>query len=58
MGALAQMVIGPVVDTMGYRLVFVGAGLAYVLAAFLIFAAGKIEPICTNGGLAIQVGRG
>jgi MFS transporter, ACS family, hexuronate transporter len=52
MGALTQMVIGPVVDTMGYRSVFVGAGLAYVLAAFLIFAAGKIEPVCTTQSIS------
>jgi ACS family hexuronate transporter-like MFS transporter len=46
MGALTQLIIGPVVDALGYQSVFVGAGLAYVLAAFLMFAAGKIEPIC------------
>jgi ACS family hexuronate transporter-like MFS transporter len=45
MGALAQLVIGPVVDAMGYQSVFVGAGLMYVLAALLVLAAGKIEPI-------------
>jgi ACS family hexuronate transporter-like MFS transporter len=44
-GALAQLVIGPVVDSSGYQSVFVGAGFMYVLAALLLFAAGKIEPI-------------
>ena len=52
MGALTQLVIGPVVDTLGYRSVFVGAGLAYVLAAFLIIAAGKIEPIHISEGIS------
>jgi ACS family hexuronate transporter-like MFS transporter len=51
MGALTQLVIGPVVDAFGYQLVFVGAGLAYVLAALLMFAAGKIEPICIGAGM-------
>ena len=49
MGALAQLVIGPVVDAAGYQSVFVGAGLMYVLAAGLLFAAGKIEPIRFGG---------
>jgi ACS family hexuronate transporter-like MFS transporter len=45
MGALGQLVIGPVVDTTGYNPVFVGAGLMYVAAAMLLLAAGRIEPI-------------
>ncbi len=45
MGALAQVVIGPVVDTVGYDPVFVGAGLIYVVAGALIMAAGRIEQI-------------
>jgi ACS family hexuronate transporter-like MFS transporter len=48
MGALAQLVIGPVVDSTGYTPVFVGAGLLYVLALSLLTAAGKIEPIARN----------
>jgi ACS family hexuronate transporter-like MFS transporter len=51
MGALSQLIIGPVVDALGYRSVFVGAGLAYVLAVLLMFAAGKIEPIRTRESL-------
>ena len=45
MGALAQLVIGPVVDTVGYGPVFVGAGLMYVAAGSLALAAGRIERI-------------
>lgn len=45
MGALAQLVIGPVVDRAGYESVFVGAGLLYVVAASLLVAAGRIEAI-------------
>lgn len=45
MGALAQLAIGPVVDKAGYGPVFIGAGLAYVSAVCLLFAAGKIERI-------------
>ncbi len=45
MGALGQLVIGPVVDSTGYDPVFVGAGLMYVTAAGLLLAAGRIEPI-------------
>lgn len=45
MGAVAQLVIGPVVDVAGYQSVFVGTGLMYVLAILLLSAAGKIEPI-------------
>lgn len=45
MGALGQLVIGPVVDSTGYNPVFVGAGLMYVAAAMLLLAAGRIEPI-------------
>jgi ACS family hexuronate transporter-like MFS transporter len=44
-GAIGQLLIGPVVDAGGYALVFVGAGLIYILAAFLLIAAGKIEQI-------------
>lgn len=52
MGALTQLVIGPVVDVLGYQSVFMGAGLAYVLAAILMFAGGKIEPICIGEGVS------
>jgi len=45
LGAVAQLAIGPVVDSCGYQPVFVAAGLAYTLAAVLLFSAGKIEPI-------------
>ena len=45
LGAVVQLVIGPIVDTHGYMLVFLGAGMAYAMAACLLFAAGKIEPI-------------
>ena len=45
MGALAQLVIGPVVDVAGYPSVFVAAGLLYVVAVGLLFSAGRIEPI-------------
>jgi ACS family hexuronate transporter-like MFS transporter len=45
MGAAAQLVIGPIVDAAGYQSVFVGAGLIYVAAAFLLVAAGRIEEI-------------
>jgi len=45
MGAVSQLVIGPVVDSTGYTPVFVGAGLLYALASLLLVAAGKIEPI-------------
>ncbi|MBI4877539.1 MAG: MFS transporter [Acidobacteria bacterium] len=45
MGAVAQLVIGPVVDAAGYRPVFVGAGLIYVAAACLLLAGGRIEEI-------------
>lgn len=48
MGALAQLVIGPVVDTVGYSPVFVGAGLLYVAAAVLVLAAGRIEPFVAD----------
>ncbi|MEK7407739.1 MAG: MFS transporter [Acidobacteriota bacterium] len=48
MGALAQLVIGPVVDSYGYQPVFLWAGLAYVLAAALLLAAGRIEPISSE----------
>ena len=45
MGAMTQLVIGPVVDAAGYRSVFVGAGLLYIAAALLLMAAGRIEEI-------------
>lgn len=45
MGALGQLVIGPVVDVAGYQFVFVGAGVIYILGAVFLLAAGKIEPI-------------
>lgn len=45
MEAAMQLVIGPVVDAAGYRSVFIGAGLTYVVAAVLLLAAGRIEQI-------------
>jgi len=45
MGALAQLVIGPVVDAVGYQPVFVAAGAMYLAAASFLLAAGKIERI-------------
>jgi ACS family hexuronate transporter-like MFS transporter len=45
MGAVAQLVIGPVVDAVGYSPVFVGAGLMYVAAGVLLLCAGRIERI-------------
>jgi ACS family hexuronate transporter-like MFS transporter len=51
MGALAQLVIGPVVDAAGYESVFVGAGLLYVVAAGLLLAAGRIEAIAPKGAV-------
>ena len=45
MGALSQVVIGPVVDSIGYNPVFVGAGLMYATAGALVAGAGRIEPI-------------
>ncbi|MFB3828438.1 MAG: MFS transporter [Bryobacteraceae bacterium] len=45
MGAATQLLIGPVVDATGYRLVFVGAGLIYIAGVVLLLAAGKIEEI-------------
>jgi MFS transporter, ACS family, hexuronate transporter len=45
MGALAQLLIGPVVDATGYGPVFVAAGAIYLVAATLIVAAGKVEEI-------------
>jgi ACS family hexuronate transporter-like MFS transporter len=44
-GALTQLVIGPVVDAVGYNPVFVGAGLMYITAAALVMCAGRIECI-------------
>jgi hypothetical protein len=45
MGALAQLVIGPVVDAAGYHAVFVGAGSLYLVAACLLAAGGRIERV-------------
>jgi ACS family hexuronate transporter-like MFS transporter len=45
MGAVAQLVIGPVVDAIGYNPVFLGAGAMYVAAAALLLCAGRIESI-------------
>ena len=45
LGAVSQPVIGAVVDRAGYEPAFVAAGLAYVVAATLVVAAGKIERI-------------
>jgi len=44
-GAVAQPLIGRVVDTQGYGPAFAAAGLAYVAAIVLLGRAGKIEPI-------------
>jgi ACS family hexuronate transporter-like MFS transporter len=48
MGALAQLVIGPVVDRAGYQSVFIGAGLIYVIAALLLVLAGRIQMIAAH----------
>jgi ACS family hexuronate transporter-like MFS transporter len=45
MGAVSQLLIGRLVDLHGYAPPFVGAGLAYLAAAGLLTAAGRIEPI-------------
>jgi ACS family hexuronate transporter-like MFS transporter len=45
LGALAQPLIGRVVDTLGYAPVFVGTAFAYIAAIGCVIAAGKIEPI-------------
>ena len=45
LGAVSQPIIGAVVDRAGYEPAFVAAGLAYVVAATLVIAAGKIERI-------------
>jgi ACS family hexuronate transporter-like MFS transporter len=45
LGSAAQLVIGPVVDAVGYRPVFMGVGLAYVLVTLLLCAMGTIEQV-------------
>ena len=45
LGAVSQPIIGAVVDRAGYEPAFVAAGLAYVVAATLVVAAGRIERI-------------
>jgi ACS family hexuronate transporter-like MFS transporter len=45
LGAAAQLVIGPVIDAVGYKPAFVWAGGMYVLAGILLMAAGTIERI-------------
>ena len=57
LGALAQLVIGPIVDAHGYQSVFIGAGLMYVLAICLLFAAGTIEPITAKRAAGITTPR-
>ncbi len=44
-GALAQPLIGRLVDTSGYSPAFLWAGLTYVAAIAFVAAMGKIEPI-------------
>jgi ACS family hexuronate transporter-like MFS transporter len=44
-GAAAQLAIGRIVDAVGYRPVFLAAGMAYLCAAGFLCSAGKIEPI-------------
>jgi hypothetical protein len=48
MGAVAQLVIGPVVDRAGYQSVFIGAGLIYIIAALLLVLAGRIQMIAAH----------
>jgi len=45
LGALAQPLLGRLVDRRGYEPAFWGAGAAYALAMAFVLAAGKIEPI-------------
>jgi ACS family hexuronate transporter-like MFS transporter len=45
LGAVSQPLIGAVVDRAGFTPAFVAAGLAYVVAAVLLVAAGRIERI-------------
>lgn len=48
LGAAAQLAIGPVIDSFGYKPAFVWAGGMAVLAAVLLRAAGPIERIRRN----------
>lgn len=45
MGAVSQPLIGRAVDRVGYEPVFLGCGTIFAVAAGLLLAAGKIEPI-------------
>ncbi|MCX6625073.1 MAG: hypothetical protein NTY38_29240, partial [Acidobacteria bacterium] len=48
MGVVVRSAVGQIVDSAGYRPAFVGAGLLYVLAAAVLSAVGKIEPISAS----------
>ena len=48
LGAAAQLAIGPVIDSFGYKPAFVWAGGMAVLAAIFLLAAGTIERIRRN----------
>jgi ACS family hexuronate transporter-like MFS transporter len=45
LAALSQFPIGRLVDSMGYKLAFMGTGAAFAIALALFFAAGRIEPV-------------
>jgi ACS family hexuronate transporter-like MFS transporter len=45
LGAAAQVAVGRVIDTFGYKPAFVWAGGMALLAAILLLAAGRVEPI-------------
>jgi ACS family hexuronate transporter-like MFS transporter len=45
LGAVAQLVIGRIIDLWGYKPAFVWAGVMYLLAAILLLAAGTVERI-------------
>jgi ACS family hexuronate transporter-like MFS transporter len=45
LGAVAQLVIGPLIDRHGYKPAFVWAGGMYLLAMGLLLSAGVLEPI-------------
>jgi ACS family hexuronate transporter-like MFS transporter len=48
LGALAQPLIGRVVDSFGYAPAFYGTGLLYIAAMGFVLAAGRIEPVGGN----------
>jgi len=45
LAAISQPVVGHLVDSIGYKIAFVGSGLAFALALTLLLCAGTIEPI-------------